>query len=81
MIKGLLKDSFNYQVKFIHEKCLFLHHNAVFSLQIDVIIPNLDTNFNDLIDLFSSYDYYLLTDITLDKLVDPLFIEAFVKNG
>ena len=53
-----------------------------FGYQIDVVIPNYETNFVDLIeDVCKRHEYFLLTKVSLDELIDPNFINKFVKNG
>ena len=53
-----------------------------FGYQIDLVIPNYETNFVDLIeDVFKRHEYFLLTKVSLDELIDPNFINKFVNNG
>jgi hypothetical protein len=45
-------------------------------------LPDYETNFNQLKDnLFNQLKYYLLTEITIDELLNEEFIHKFVKNG
>ena len=46
-----------------------------------MVVPNTETNFKHLETLFNSYEYSLVSDISLSELLDDLFVEAFIKNG
>ena len=53
-----------------------------FNYQIDLVIPNYETNFGNLIEnVLKKYEYFLLTKVSLSELLDPKFIEKFIKNG
>lgn len=53
-----------------------------FNYQIDLVIPNYETNFGNLIEnVLKKYEYFLLTKVSLSELLEPKFIEKFIKNG
>ena len=53
-----------------------------FNYQIDLVIPNYKTNFGNLIEnVLKKYEYFLLTKVSLSELLEPKFIEKFIKNG
>jgi hypothetical protein len=50
--------------------------------KIDIVVPDCDTSFTELKEnLLEKHKFYLLTQITLDKLVSRHFIDKFLKAG
>lgn len=55
-----------------------------FCYQIDLVVPNYETNFTEFEQNVFESDkarFYLISGISLDTLLDTIFIDAFIKQG